>query len=119
MTLPPPGNMVDLSASIQKPVSWAQGVIYFRIPIDSIPPSNLFNEVKIEKAEFQILALPLDESEGENSIYSGKIISSLYLCDSIHNHEASFHCDYPIRPIDTITVNTEDLPKFLVFDIFW
>jgi len=117
LTLPPPNDLTGMRVSISKPKSWAQGALYFQIPINGIPTSDLFNDVKITKAEFQILALPLEESDDQKSIYSGKLVSSLFLCDTIYDHEYSFHCDYSIRPIDTITVNTQDLPKFLVFDI--
>jgi len=117
LSLAPSEVYFDVSAKVLAPDHYAPGAVYFKIPIDDIPSSDLFNDVKISKAELQFLALPFPESDDQKGIYSGKLVSSLFLCNSSFKEPYGIPCDYPTRPVDTITVNTEELPKFLVFDI--
>ena len=117
VVLPPLEEIHKMSIDSLDPNRNSPGAIYFKIPINDLPSSDLFNDVKISKAELKLLALPFPISEGEKGGYSGKLISSLFLCDNVFEHNPSFHCTYPIQPIDTVIVNTEELPKFLIFDI--
>jgi len=102
----------EVTASVQEAFETG-GVIFLKINVIDIQPPDLSKVVKISKAELRFLALPI--LEGEKGGYSGKLISSLFLCNKFY--EPSPICGYKNEPLDIIVVSTEELPKFLSFDI--
>jgi len=94
------------------------GAINFTIPVDERFRPNFFEEIKISKAEFRLLAIPLSKSDGNWTDYSGKFISSLFTCSGFAYFPDQNRGACVIKEeLDSIIVDTKELPKFLVFDI--